>query len=366
MRILDRYILKSMWDSFLGCLLVFLSLYVIIDLFSNLDELLKQKVAIEMLVKYYIAFLPVIFVQISPIACLLATVYSLGNLNRDNEILAMRSSGWSIFRLTHMLILFGFITSIFVFMVNEKFVYTAQDRMKNIKQQFEGNKKDTQEKQDETIKNLSIYGLSNRLFFVGKFSRKDATMENITILQQDEKQDLTAKIVANKGTWDGSLWKFYQVQTFNLDAKGRVVGEPRYNEEEIMDIPESPQDFLNQRKLPEFMDIPQLENYIWKLSKSGAKSIVQSLKVDLYSRYAFPMTSLIIIFLGIPFSMKIRKKVVGLSSIGVSIVLCFLYYVTNAVCIALGKGGLLPPIISAWLANIIFFSISLYLVSLLP
>ena len=158
------------------------------------------------------------------------------------------------------------------------------------------------------------------------------------------------------------MWKFYQVQTFYLDDRGHVIGEPRYNEEEIMDIPETPQDFLAQRKLPEFMSIPQLETYIWKLSKSGAKSIVQNLKVDLYSRYALPFTSLIIIFLGIPFSMKIKKKVVGLSSIGISVILSFLYYVTNAVSIALGKGGILHPMLSAWLANIIFgFSFILFI-----
>jgi len=366
MRILDRYILKSMWSTFIGCVLIFLFLFIISDLFSHLDELLKQKTTIEILIKYYLAFLPIIFVQIAPAACLLATVYSLGNLNRDNEIVAMRSAGLSIWHISHILIIFGLITSVFIFLVNEKFVYQAQDRMKNIKQQFEGDKRKEQPKEGETFKNLSIYGLSNRLFFVNKFSPKDNTMEGITILQQDENQDLTAKIIANKGTWDGSLWKFYQVQTFKLNEKGRIIGEPRYSEEEIMEIPESPKDFLNQRKLPEFMNIQQLETYIWKLSQSGAKSIVQSLKVDLYSRYALPFTSLIIIFLGIPFSLKIRKKVVGLSSIGVSIILCFLYYVANAVAIALGKGGILPAVVSAWLANMLFFGLSLYFISQLP
>ena len=114
------------------------------------------------------------------------------------------------------------------------------------------------------------------------------------------------------------------------------------------------------------MNIEQLESYIWKLSQSGAKSIVQNLRVDLFSRYAFPFTSLIIIFIGIPLSLRIRKKAVGLSSIGISIILCFLYYVTNAVSLALGKSGLIPPMLSAWLANLIFFSISLYLIAQLP
>ncbi|MCM8780280.1 MAG: LptF/LptG family permease [Candidatus Omnitrophica bacterium] len=370
MRILDRYILKSMWSAFIACLLIFVFLYCIIDLFSHLDEVLKQKTPIDILIKYYMAFLPIIFVQISPIACLLATVYSLGNLNRDNEIVAMRSAGLSIWSISHVLIIFGFIVSILVFTVNEKFVYQAQDRMRVLKQQIESEKcktpKKEAKKQDEVIKNLSIYGLGNRLFFINKFSVKENTIEGITILEQNKKHDLTAKIIANKGIWDGNLWKFYQVQTFQLNEKGRIIGEPRYSEEEIMDIPESPKDFLNQQKLPEFMNIAQLETYIWKLSQGGAKSIVQSLRVDLYSRYAFAFTSLIIIFLGVPFSMKIRKKAAGLSSIGVSIILSFIYYVTNAVAIALGKGAILPPLLSAWLANIIFFFISLYLISQLP
>jgi len=133
-----------------------------------------------------------------------------------------------------------------------------------------------------------------------------------------------------------------------------------------MDIPESPQDFLAQRKLPEYMNIAQLENYIYKLSQSQARAIVQSLKVDLYSRYAFPFTALIITFLGIPFSLKIRKRVVGLSSIGISIILGFLYYVVNAVAIALGKQGVLPALASAWMANLIFLGLSFYLISGLP
>ncbi|MCM8762815.1 MAG: LptF/LptG family permease [Candidatus Omnitrophica bacterium] len=366
MRILDRYILKSMWDTFIGCILLFLFLYIIIDLFSHLDELLKQKVALEILIKYYLAFLPIIFVQISPVACLLATVYTLGNLNRDNEIIALRSSGLSIFRITHILILFGFCISMLVFLVNEKLVYRAQEKMKVIKSEFESDKPKTQKKHEEIIKNLSIYGLGNRLFFINRFFAKDNVMEGITILEQDKEQNLTAKIIAHKGIWDGRIWKFYQVQTFNFDEGGRIIGEPRYHEEEIMDIAESPEDFLAQRRLPEFMNIAQLENYIWKLSHGHAKSILQSLKVDLYCRYASPFTSLVIILLGIPFSLKMRKKVVGLSAVGISVLLCFFYYVTNAVSLALGKGGLLIPALSAWAANIIYFGLSLYLIAQLP
>ena len=71
MRILDRYILKSVLSIFLLCFAVFFFLYIIIDLFSHLDEILKNSVQPRLLIQYYSAFLPVILTQVSPISCLL-------------------------------------------------------------------------------------------------------------------------------------------------------------------------------------------------------------------------------------------------------------------------------------------------------
>lgn len=77
MRILDRYILKSVVSVFFACILVFLFLYIIIDVFANLEEILKQQVNLSLLRDYYLSFLPLIFVQVAPIACLLATLFYL-------------------------------------------------------------------------------------------------------------------------------------------------------------------------------------------------------------------------------------------------------------------------------------------------
>jgi lipopolysaccharide export system permease protein len=129
---------------------------------------------------------------------------------------------------------------------------------------------------------------------------------------------------------------------------------------------ETPKDFINQRQRSEAMTIAQLENYIWKLSKSGATSVIRSFKIDLYQRYAFPLTSLIIILLGIPFSLMMRKRATALSSIGLSIMVGFLYYILDAVCIALGRGGMLTPVISAFSSHAIVGIFSLYFIKSLP
>jgi lipopolysaccharide export system permease protein len=211
-----------------------------------------------------------------------------------------------------------------------------------------------------------MYGLKNRLYFVNKFSLATNTMEGIVILEHDEQQNIIKKIVASKGTYQDGFWRFYQSITYEFDENNRIKKEPQYFDEEIMTIPESPQGFLSQRQRPDFMNIAQLDDYIWRLSRSGAIGITRKLKVDLYQRFTTPLTSAIIILLGIPFAVRMKKRATGLSSIGISIMLGFLYYVLNAVSIALGNAGVFAPFLAATFAHLIAITVSLYLINNLP
>jgi lipopolysaccharide export system permease protein len=362
MRILDRYILKSVLALFFQCLFTFLFLYVIIDVFSHLDEILKQKSNIETLISYYLAYLPIIFVQVSPIACLLSVLYTFGSLNRNNELIAMRSAGLSVLQITRNVIIFGLILSACVFWVNDKFVPSSMSMTENMKSQMEAGSKKSKGKKPDIITNLSMYGLRNRLFFVNKFRVSDNTMEGIIILQHDDKQNITKKIVANKGVYADGVWTFHQCITYNFDENVQISGEPQYSAEEVMDIPETPRDFLHQMLRPDYMNISQLYNYMWRLADSGATTVIRNMKVDLYQRFTSPFTSLVIILLGIPFSMIMRKRATGLSSVGLSMMVGFFYYVLNAVSIALGKAGILMPALAASLSHITALAVAVYFI----
>lgn len=365
MRILDRYILKSVLGMFFSCLFTFLFLYIIVDVFSHLDEILKQGVDLEALLQYYLSYLPIIFVQVTPISCLLSTLYTFSKFNRDNEIVAMRASGLSIPQITRAVIIFGIIMSGLVFWTNDNLVPQSLTLTKKIRENMESGARKLKEK-EEVITDLYMYGLKNRLFSINKFIVATNTMEDIIILEHDKKQNLDKKIVADKGIYADGVWRFYNSVTYTFDENGQIIGEPQYNAEEIMTITETPRDFLTQKQQPDFMNIAQLNNYIWKLSASGATAVVRNLKVDLYQRFAFPLTSAIIILLGIPFSLKMKKRATGLSSLGISIMVGFLYFVLNAISIALGKSGMLTPFLSASLIHILGFLSSLYLISKLP
>ena len=366
MRILDRHILKMVLGVFFTCLFVFMFLYVIIDVFAHLDDILKQKVSLYILKDYYLSYLPIIFVQMTPIACLLGVLYTFSKLNRDNEVIAMRASGLSVLQITRTIIMFGALISILVFWVNDRLVPSSLYFNQHVKEQMESGEKKIKEKEQEVLSNLSMYGLRNRLFFVNKFSVATKTMEGIVILEHDEHQNIIRKIVANKGVYEDGSWVFYQNITYEFDENGQIKGEPRYQEKEIMSIPEAPRDFLNQRQRPDFMDIDQINGYIWKLSKSGATTVIRNLKVELYQRFTMPFASLVIILLGIPFSLMVKKRSSGLASVGIAIMVGFLYYVVNAVSIAFGKSGVLTPLLASLLSPLLGIIVSSYLIANLP
>lgn len=357
MRILDRYTLKPIIAIFSGCLFTFIFLYIISDILGHLDEILKNHVGFIFIYQYYLTYLPVIFTQTSPMAILLATIYTFGKLNRNSELTAMRSSGLSLWQISMPILIIGLILSISVFFVNERFVPQAQAQAEKMKNRLEGNKNTLPK--EEIIYNLSFFGLGNRLFFVNSFDIKNAAMKGITILEHDEKQNLTSKITAAKAIYKDNLWFFYEFTKFNFDSYGQVSGDTEYGPEQIMDITETPQDFLQQMQRSELMSIGQLEDYIWRLKKSTALAAARSLSVDLYQRYAQPFSSLILILIGIPFSFMIRKRANIFSSFGVSIAISFLYYIFTALSLALGKTGILFPSLAVWLVPIAFFVISI-------
>lgn len=363
MRIVDRYILGLIIKIFLSTLLIFSFLYILIDVAANLDEFIKQKVAWTVILEYYRSFLPIILSQTCPIACLIACLLGFSHANSHNEIIVLRSGGLGFWQITKPALCFGLVISVLIFWVNERFVPQATATSENIRDEAIVLKADAQRKK-EPIKNLTFYGLKNRLFFIDSFDPNNLTLRGITIIGHDENQKIKEKIVALDGKWTGIAWKFYKCQITQYAIPGNDMTENVfYDDEKLMDIKETPGDFLRQRLNVNSMNIRQLSEYIKRFSTSGAKKALNNLRVDLHQKIAYPFGNFIILLVGLPLAlMTHRRKALTFASLGIAIGIGFLFYVSNAVGLALGKGGALPPIISAWLAPIGFLFLAFHLI----
>lgn len=362
MRIIDRYLTKSIVLNFLGTLLVFSLLFILIDSASNLDEYIDRSVPLNIVVEYYLWFLPVILQQTIGIAFLIGVLLAYANLNTHNELIALRAGGLGFWKLARPALTMVFVVSALMFYLNESYIPRAEARARSIKEEnftLEADRK----KNRSLIRSLSFYGMNNRLYFIDSFDPNTATLSGITIIGFDADQNIKEKIVALKGVWTGIAWKFKQCNITPFKTTDHSRTRIKVYDEKLMDIKETPADFQRQRQSVKHMNLRQLSEYIKRFENSDARRAVENLKVDLHAKIAYPFSPLIILLVGLPLVMiSGHRRAQTFTALGMAVVIGFLFYVFNAVGLAFGKGGLLPPYAAAWMAPALFSLAALYVI----
>ena len=356
MRILDRYITRSIVQIFFSTSLIFALMYILIDITSNLDKYIDRHTPIMILVHYYLSFLPMIISQTAPFSCLVAVLLTFTTLTNNNEVIVMRASGLNFWQITKPALMFALLVTAGLFVINECLMPQANQTMQRIRNEHIILKVDSARKKRQAVRNLTFYGLKNRLYYVDNFDPNTDTLNGITIVEYNNQTQITQKIIALKGDWTGIAWKFYQVQVTTYGTAGVTAPvKVKVYKEKLMDIKETPEDFYRQRIRVASMNIKELAQYIRRFSDSGAKTAITNLKVDLYHKVSEPFTSFVVVLTGLPFALMVKsRKGMTFTSVGIALVIGFLYYVSTAVTIAFGKGGLLPPFFSAWATPFLF------------
>ena len=353
MRILDRYIFRQTLGPLLFCLGGFVSLTIIIDLFGHLDEIFKKHVPGRVIAEYYLTFAPTIAVMTLPIAVLLTITFILGNLNHHNEITAMRASGLSVPRIIAPFVLLGLVAAAATFLANEHVVPPATLRHEYLQERYF---EDSAGQSSASLReHVALLGRGNRLYYVGSYDTAAQALSDITILEHDRRQRLTAKIYAKSAQWDGQQWVFHDGMIVQLDARGNAIGAPDHFETRAMTLAESPEQFAQSDIRPELMRFFQLRAYLDQLEVTSP-SAIRRLQVELAYKLAMPWTCVIMALLGVPFSLFHRGGM--LTGMGMSVVLGVLYYGALALSVALGKGGALSPWVATCLPHGVFLVIA--------
>lgn len=359
MKIIDKYMVRGFFGPFIWCLLLFIVMAVIIDIFSFIDNIVKFKIPLESIAAFYIYYIPTIFIQVLPMAALLSTIYVLSQLNKNNEIVAMKSSGISLWRVLTPILLIGVLISMVTFIVNDRVIPISSKISDYIRR--EELEKQKRGEEGKIIESVAVYGSGNRILFARNYDTEKKVLGDVIIHQHDKKESLVSKVTAQSGTWNGSGWVFHKVIIWKIDNAGRILGDPEFFENKEIPIKERPSDFANREWRADYMSYRELKGYIDNFRGTGTK-IVKGLLVDLHYKISFSLISLIIILIGAPFALVTTRGGV-LIGIGMSVALGLLYYAFIAMSLAFGKAGLLPPIVAAWLGNVIFAALGIHLIN---
>ena len=358
MRILDRYLIRGYLYPLVYCILLFFILFIIIDAFNNLDEFLKKGVSLGVVLSYYLYSLPAILVQITPISALVAVLYILGNLNRQNEIIALKASGVSTAQILSPYLFVGLLISFAIFLFNETVVPKSQLTSTSI---MEGLiKKGKKSLSERAIKNVTLYDAENRMIFAREYEILSQTLYDVVILQDDAKQSLTSKLTAKKARYENGRWTLEDTAKYPLNRRGDIDGEPVFSKTLELNLAVRPEDFVKEASQVEFMSAKELMAYRNHF-KNQSRKLSQRISVDLHYKIAYPFVSFVVMLIGAPLAMKVKRGSAMLG-VGMSLGVVMLYYGIHSICLALGKSGELPPLISAWFSNILFALVGVYLI----
>ncbi len=350
MKKLDNYILKQFILTMLFGLITLMMIFVIIDLMENLDDFLDNNVPNEIIVQYYIAFLPEIIKLMTPVAVLLASLFTTGKLAANNELTAMKAGGMSIYRYMLPLMSVAFFVSCVSVYFSGWIVPYANQHKFSIERKYL-----SKSLESSAQTNIYLQDGWRRIIYIAFL---DGTTNSGTRTSIQEFSDTSLITISQR--WDGLqfLWDSTSQQWTMKYGQHRIVtrnGEQltTFDSYTFTNLTFSPKDIIKKVEKPEEMNYTELGEFITRQQSSGNDAA--RWLVDYHNKVAFPFASVIVVLFGIPFSFGKRRGGIALQ-VGISAAIVFIYMVFMKISNVFGYNGDLNPLLTAWIANIIFFT----------
>lgn len=354
MKLLDRYIANEFWQPLLFGIGIVTGVWFGADQLKTIFNLIMRSgVPIDLALSIIGLHLPEIIVMTIPIGVLLGTLLVFNRLSGDSEIIALRTSGVSFYRIMIAPLLFGLLTSFMSFGLNELIVPVANRTSKKLEflalykaEMPSGTANFTYMQRD---KNLQL----ERIYFVDKFDGEK--LQNVIILDFTRNK-LVQIISASQGIFKHGEWVLEKGRTYVVDASSDITRILQFQRLRIPGVKNAQKLMESGTVLPTEMNMWELGAHIATLKESNA--VTNDLLVRFYQKFSQPLACLIVALAGAPLGLLARRS---RSNIGLiySAVIVFLYYVLQSTSGALGEAGRIHPMMAAWLPNTVIGTLGL-------
>ena len=335
----------------------FLSIFLIVDLIENLDRFMDNKVPSKIVLEYYVYTLPY-FISIGlPMAVLISTVFSLGSIVKRNEWTAMKASGISIYRIALPLVICGIILSGGSFMLDNKLVAYGNEKRFEIDRDHV--KRKSRHKLKNTLKDIFLQKNSSTHISLSKYYIKKARGNDLTIVDLGQ-STIRERIDAKKINWnsDSSRWSISEYSIRQFDQNGLETNVIIGVTDTLIDLGFSPTEIQQQARKPDELDYYRLTERISELKGNGVDTV--KWEVTRYIKVSFAFTNLIVILCGIPLVVLKEKNSLSFGA-GASVFVIFGYYAFIKFGQSLGFKGVITPLLSAWIGNLVFLAAGILL-----
>ncbi len=360
-KILDRYILGAFLVNYLIAIGVLVGLYIILDLFVNLDEFSKvpgettAQIAAKV-VDYYGHNLFVYFAQLAGVITLMAACFTLGRLHRTNELTAILSSGTSLYRVAAPILLAGLSMNALWFIDQEFVIPRFAAKLARKHGDIEG-------RNTYAIWFMRDPSRNNALISASMFSPRAREMRQVIIIERNEEDELIGVIRADQARWDEETKRWLLKNGFHV-RPGALPGEGGgpTGRQQVMEYVSSitPREMALQQssQWTNFLSLPDLNRL---QAQAGDQGAAEFIKVK-HTRLTTVIVNMTLLCLGIPFFLnRERPSIIVLG--GKALLMCGLCYVFTFMCQSIDLTPLgVSPALAPWLPVLVFVPIAVVLV----
>jgi lipopolysaccharide export system permease protein len=372
MRLLDRYLLRELLTPLSFCLGGFFIFWISFDLFSELDDFQERGVTGANIAYYYLLQSPSFLRIVLPMGLLLAMLYTLTRHARHNEITAIRAAGISLWRICLPYFVVGVVASVALFVLNERWAPQWAERADQIR--HSGEAEAGTDASNRIARQLGfVNSREGRRWMIESYDMDTAVMTRPQVhwYETDGRQ---RSVYAEQGVYTNGTWQFRNAREYLELGQTNQWMEPAPLAKtlEMTMLNETPDQIESEvwisKRLSKLADTKEANiplsvilHYL-RLHPNPDRQVSPWIYTMMYGRIASPWTCLVVVLIAVPFAGATGRKnlFVGVAS---SIGICFAFFVLEQFSIALGAGGHLPPLVAAWLPNVSFSVIALWMIT---
>ena len=352
--ILDEYVLREFMKMFLMILAGLIIITLVFTSFDLIGDILRNRVPLSTVGAYLVNLTPSMLYQITPVSVLIAALVTFSLLQRSSELVAMKATGISIYRLVIPVFVIAAILACGLFAFDQYYLPQANRKQEALRNIIKGRPAQTTLNPDQKwIFGQQRPGEPGRIFYYQFFDPDQNAFANLSLFEFDPKSfGLTRRIVAARAVWnqDAHAWSFENGWVRSMQGANET-GFREFKRASFPEVHEEPGYFKKEALQSQEMNFGQLEHYIGDLQQSGFDTV--RLRVQLYHKIAYPLVTIVMAVLAIPFAVSMGKRG-SLTGVASAIGIVLVYWVVLGLFDAMGSANILPAAIAAWSPDVLF------------
>ncbi len=357
--VMDRYIAREFMAIFAICLSALLLIWLIMDLSDKIGDFRDSQNLAATLARFYTTRSPAVLLLLMPYSLLLALLYALGKLSSSREIIAMVQSGRSVVRITLPLLVAGLIFSLFCLGLNYHWAPVAEGSVDQIVATASG------KATTEATNVLFLNPADHRLWKIGSFPpdyHKGGPLADVEVITTAPDHSLKSQITAEQARWDRQTrqWTFTGANRGTFSPGQPPVFETWSAPLAVDGWSETPFQLIKPGLSATFLGIPGLTTWLQSNARNDHFASPAPYLTQWHYRWALPFSCLVTVLLATPLAVHFARRGPG-GGIFLAVVLAGLMLMVSSISVALGESGSLRPFAAAWLPNVAFALLGLYL-----